>query len=166
MDWKLIYHDNFSAFKRYSHSFQMCINILHTSKRWLLVDSAAKPLHTLCSIAPHTSPQTSNPLVTLPDSGRNLRKRKRSSIEDDEYLWECDDVNGYLPDEEALTQPKKRKAEVPPVRMTCIRPPSFVYPKTAYSGHLPSLPTYAEKRVLQDILVGWIEGTPHILFES
>ena len=38
--------------------------------------------------------------------------------------------------------------------MISIQPPDLVHPKTAYSGHIPSLPRYAEESVLRDILVG------------
>ena len=39
--------------------------------------------------------------------------------------------------------------------MTCIRPPELVFPKSAYDGHVPAMPRYCERTVLQDILVGW-----------
>lgn len=55
-----------------------------------------------------------------------------------------------MQDEEDHSRSKEKKSEV---RMTAIRPPSFVYPKTAYDGQVPSMPRYSEKSVLQDILV-------------
>lgn len=81
-----------------------------------------------------------------------MRKRKRSTSESVEHLHGHEVVIGHedLPDEGPI-RPKKKKSEV---RMTGIRPPSFVCPKTAYSGHIPSMPRYSEKSVLQDILVG------------
>lgn len=84
-------------------------------------------------------------------SSRNLRKRKRSDYEDDEYPRSTQDVNGNVPSEDFIYS-KKKKTEI---RMTGIRPPDLVFPKSAYDGHVPSMPRFCEKRVLQDILVGW-----------
>lgn len=72
-----------------------------------------------------------------------------------------------MPDKECSLQPekkKKKKNKKTEVGMIYIRPSNFVYPKTAYDGHIPSMPRYAEKGVLQDILVG--ERIPPTLIKS
>ena len=109
--------------------------------------------------APHIFPSTVSHIPHLSDSSRDSspfvrnRKRKRSRSEDGEESSGADDVGWHLPGQDSSLQ-KKRKVEVP---MTCIRPPGFVYPKTAYSGHIPSMPRYAEESVLRDILVGRVQ---------
>ena len=50
--------------------------------------------------------------------------------------------------------------------MTCIRPPDLVFPKSAYDGHVPPMSRYCEKRVLQDILVGWAGTESHESFSE
>ena len=59
-----------------------------------------------------------------------------------------------MPDGENLMCSKKKKEMKSEVRMTGIRLPNFVCPKTAYDGHIPSMPRYSEESVLQHILVG------------
>ena len=103
-------------------------------------------------ILPSTTPQIFDPSIPSRHSDRNVRKRKRSTSESVEHLPGREYVIGqeHLPDGGPIRS-KKKKSEV---RMTAIRPPNFVCPKTAYSGHIPSMPRYSEKSVLQDILVG------------
>lgn len=112
--------------------------------------SAAKPSR----ILPSSAPQIFPPSDLSRDSSQNSRKRKRSDTdgEDGEQLRRPrDDLkDAPVSDEEDLTWSKKKKCEV---RMTGIRPPSFAYPKTAYSDHVPSMPRYSETSVLRDILL-------------
>lgn len=140
--------------------------MMHTldPEPWLLLIGsaaiAAKPPHIVSSFAP----QFFDPCDSSQDSSRNLRKRKRSySEEDAEDPRRAKIVNGDVPDEEGPIRSKEKKSEM---RMTGIRPPNFVYPKTAYSGHIPSMPRYSEESVLRDILVGGLGRTQHTLFES
>ena len=108
---------------------------------------AAKPPR----ILPSTTTQLFHSSDASRASSRDLRKRKRSNSEDGEHLRSAKVVHGHETDEEGLIRSKEKKSEV---SMTGIRPPSFVYPKTAYNGHVPSMPRYSEKSVSQDILVG------------
>ena len=96
------------------------------------------------------------------DPSRNLRKRKRSHPEDGGHPPRTQDVNEDVPREDFI-YPKKKKTET---RMTCIRPPDLVFPKSAYDGHVPSMPRYCEERVLQDILVGWAGTEPNESFSE
>ena len=109
-----------------------------------MIDPHAKP--PLISTAPHTF----HLCDSLEDSSPNLRKRKSSPFENGEHSRRAEDDSEHLPDQEYPLQSKKKKVEV---GVTCIRPPSFVYPRSAYDGHVPSLPRYDEKSVLKDILV-------------
>lgn len=113
-----------------------------------MIGSPAKPSR----ILPSTAPQIFKSSVPSRHSDRHVRKRKRSTSEDVEHLPAHEDVVGHehLPDEGHI-QSKKRNSEV---QMIGIRPPNFVCPKSAYNGHIPSMPRYSEKSVLQDILVG------------
>ena len=113
-----------------------------------MIGSAAKP--------PRIHPLIDPQIFDSSDSSRNpsqsLRKRKRSNSENDEHPRRVKHVigDGDVPDEEDLIGSKEKKSEV---RMTSVRPPDFVCPKTAYNGHVPSMPRYSEKSVLRDILV-------------
>lgn len=120
---------------------QMYMNIARGS------DSAAKHPH----ILPSTGPQIVHPSDSSGDSSRNLRKRKRPDSEDGGSSWRPSNIDGHSPEEKGPIRSQEKKSEV---RMTCIRAPSFVYSKTAYDGHVPSMPRYSEKSILQDILVG------------
>ena len=120
---------------------QMCMDIACGS------DSAAKHPH----ILPSTDPQIVHPSDSSRDSSRNLRKRKKTDSEDGGPQWRPSNIDGDSPEEKSPIRSQEKKREV---RMACIRPPSFVYPKTAYDGHVPSMPRYSEKSILQDILVG------------
>ncbi len=115
-----------------------------------MIGSAAKPPRILSS----SDPQILHPSDSSRDSSRTLRKRKRSDSDHGEHIWRAEDVigDGHAPDnEDHLIGPRRKKSEVP---ITGVRPPSFVCPKTAYLGHVPSMPRYSEKSVLRDILVG------------
>ena len=112
-----------------------------------MTGSAAKPPRIF-----HSSvPQIFHPSDSSWDPSRNLRKRKRSYPEDGGHPPSIQDVSENVPGED-LIYSKKKKTEN---RMTCIRPPDLVFPKSAYDGHVPSMPRHCEERVLQDILVGW-----------
>ena len=50
--------------------------------------------------------------------------------------------------------------------MISIQPPGLVHPKTAYFGHIPSMPRYAEESVLRDILVGRVQHFQRSQIES
>lgn len=120
-----------------------------------MIGSAAKPSR----ILPSSAPQIFPPSDLSRDSSQNSRKRKRSDTdgENGEQLRRPKDdlKDAPVSDEEDLTWSKKKKCEV---RMTGIRPPSFAYPKTAYSDHVPSMPRYSETSVLRDILVSRTGG--------
>ncbi len=121
----------------------IAIYMVHISEALTaLIGSAAKPPRILPSI--FSAPQTFN---SSPNPSQNTRKRKRIDLEDDEHPRRAKHAGEILSDED---QSMEKKAEV---RMSCIRPPSFVFPKTAYNGHIPSLPRHSEKSILQDILV-------------
>lgn len=120
-----------------------------------MIGSDAKPPR----ILPSTAPQIFHPSDSLlRDSSQILRKRKRSDSADGEHLRKAKDVGGDIPKMEGPICSKEQKSEV---RMTGIRTPSFVYPKTAYNGHVPLMPRYSEKSVLQDILVGSVGPDSH-----
>ena len=124
--------------------FQMAIYMVHRSEALTaLIGSAAKPP----GILPSTAPQNFHLSGSSPDPSQNTRKRKRIELEDDEHPRRARYVGGVPSDENWSME---EKAEV---RMSCIRPPSFVFPKTAYHGHIPSLPRHSEKSILRDILV-------------
>lgn len=125
-----------------------------------MIGSAAEPLHVL----PSSAPQIFHPSESSRDSGQNLRKRKRSdSSEDGEQIRRSKFVSGNVPDKEDLVWSKEKRTEV---RMSGILPPGFIYPKTAYNGHVPSMLRYSEERVLADILVGGTKRTLRTLSKS
>ena len=68
---------------------------------------------------------------------KQLRKRKRTQCLDDDTP--CSD-----------TEVTKRTIEV---TLSHIRPPPLAFPKSAYSGFLPSITPFTETSVLRDILV-------------
>ncbi len=137
----VIEHDDCMASSSKQLHSHMATYMVHRSKALTaLIGSAAKPPR----ILPSTAPQTFD---SSPVPSQNTRKRKRIDLEDDEHPRRAKHVGGFLSDED---QSMEKKAEV---RMSCIRPPSFVFPKTAYNGHIPSLPRHSEKSVLQDVLV-------------
>ena len=68
---------------------------------------------------------------------KQLRKRKRTQCLDDDTL--CSD-----------TEVTTRTIEVP---LSHIRPPPLAFPKSAYSGFLPSITPSTETSVLRDISV-------------
>lgn len=80
----------------------------------------------------------------LKPNGR-LQKRKRQQIQDDNTL-------------SSNTELTTHAIEVP---LSHIRPPPLAFPKSAYSGSLPSLPRSTEASVLREILVG--QGVFHEL---
>ena len=67
-----------------------------------------------------------------------LRKRKRQQIQDDDTSSSNTELTAHV-------------IEVP---LSYIRPPPLAFPKSAYSGSLPSLPRSTETSVLREILVG------------
>ena len=122
-----------------------------------MIGSDAKPPH----IFPSTVSLIPQPSASLRDSGPFLRKRKRSSSADGEHSSGAGHVDSHLPGQDPPLR-KQRKVEVP---LTYIRPPDFVYPRTAYNGHVPSMPRYAEESVLRDILVGRLQRFRRSHFE-
>lgn len=75
-----------------------------------------------------------------------LGKRKRQHIQDDDTS-------------SSNTELTKLTTHVIEVPLSYIRPPPLAFPKSAYSGSLPSLPCSTETSVLREILVGKVPST-------
>jgi hypothetical protein len=93
----------------------------------------------------------SNSSDTHSATGRKLRKRKRSRIDDSDELRYSHEGVSELSTSDGLPAPKQPKKlhEVP---LTCVRPPPLAFPKSLYED-APPMPMYAEADLLRDILV-------------